>query len=57
MSQGEDANRLKEWNLLNQPPLDEEVLQKIMDMTPDQSWCYYLNSAGLCNENCSRLKE
>lgn len=57
MSKGEDASKLKEWNLLNQPPLEEEVLEKIMKRTPDQSWCFYLHSAGLCNENCPRLKE
>lgn len=57
LSKGEDASKLKEWNLLNQPPLEEEVLEKIMKRTPDQSWCFYLHSAGLCNEGCPRLKE
>jgi hypothetical protein len=56
MSKGEDVNKLREWNLLNQPPLDEETLQKIIDRHPDQSWCYYLNLAGLCHENCPKLK-
>lgn len=57
MSRGEDVSKLKEWNLLNQPPLDEETLQKIISRTPDQSWCFYLNQAGLCHEDCPRIKE
>lgn len=57
LSKGEDASKLKEWNLLNQPPLEVEVMQKIMTRHPDQSWCYYLNLAGLCPESCPKLKE
>lgn len=57
LSQGEEVSKLKEWNLLNNPPLDEETIQKIIDREPGMSWCFYLNTASLCYEDCPKLRD
>jgi hypothetical protein len=48
--------KLIRWNSKNMPPLDKEGLREVLTKNSHDSFCTFLNKAGLCPQTCERLK-
>lgn len=48
--------KLISWNEKNEPPLDKEGLREVLSKNSHDSFCTFLNKAGLCPQTCERLK-
>lgn len=49
--------RLREWNRNLDSPLDGHRMRVVLSREVRQSFCYFLNLAGLCPDNCPRLSK